>query len=636
MSAHDHQDGDRVVGMTAGPAVDGAGTSWGDGETPDRIVTAGRWTLSLRGAELADIRHGGHPVLRGIRFIVRDHDWRTAENLILDIGDEHPDRLRFAVRSLLDGVPVLQWDADLRLGPELEFVVRGRVLRDFRRNRIGLIVLHAPGLAGRHLEVLHPDGTEQSTAFPSDISAHQPALDVTGYRWRTDGLAAELRLVGDVFEMEDQRNWTDASYKTYSTPLAEPFPVSVGRGDLIEQSLTLSCRSTATAVSGPKPMLIMPSAESLPILQTGAGTAPDDAGAGGSPALRLPIMVELPADEKRWPAVLYRAGRDADGADLDVRIIASDPDQVVAVLDALRGTAICRIAVYDRASSRTTVPLTAALRRTMAAVLPDVEVVAGTRAHFTELNRTIDQFSDHRGGLTFSITPQMHDLSRAQVIESLPMQRPVAEQAVRLAGGRPVHIGPVTLRSRFNAVATTPFVPDDHDPNDHLRGGLVDGYGAQQVPEATDPRQTSAGVAAWTVSSIAALAVPGVSTLTLFEAWGPRGLRAAPSAPPHPAGRVIDWVATAGPLTPVPSITIIDGPAAAIGVLCQRLGTGGSGDRRQLLIGNPGDRAAVLQVSATTTGAPQSLGEEATLAAEPRGVRVTVPPASTVRLVLDC
>ena len=28
-----------------------------------------------------------------------------------------------------------------------------------------------------------------------------------------------IRFEGDLFEMEDQRNWTDASYKTYSTPL---------------------------------------------------------------------------------------------------------------------------------------------------------------------------------------------------------------------------------------------------------------------------------------------------------------------------------------------------------------------------------------------------------------------------------
>ena len=49
-----------------------------------------------------------------------------------------------------------------------------------------------------------------------------------------------MRFAGDVFEMEDQRNWTDASYKTYCTPLALPFPVEIPEGARISQSVTLT------------------------------------------------------------------------------------------------------------------------------------------------------------------------------------------------------------------------------------------------------------------------------------------------------------------------------------------------------------------------------------------------------------
>lgn len=617
--------------MTTGADEDTADRGrWGDGEAADRLVAAGSWTMALRGAELADIRYEGRPVLRAIRFIVRDHDWRTAENVIMGATGDRPDRLTFRARSLVDGEAVLEWDAELELGSTLSFAVSGHALRDFRRNRIGLIVLHGLELAGSPLEILHPDGRVSTADFPTDIAPHQPAMDVSGYRWNNDGVDTELHLLGDVFEMEDQRNWTDASYKTYSTPLAQPFPMPVESGEAFEQSLVLQCRSSSAAEPTLRPVLIRPSAERLPTLQLAASTAPDRFGGAGT---GTPIMVEVPADEARWPAVLERARRDAAGGDLDVRIVAAVPDQVTAVVEALRGTAVSRIGVYERISSRTTAPLSAALLRAAATILPGVDLVAGTRAHFTELNRSIEQVTDHGGGLTFSITPQMHDHSRGQVIESLPMQRLVAEQAVRMAAGGPVHIGPVTLRSRFNAVATTPFVPHDDDADDHDSGTLVAGYGAQQVPEATDPRQTSAGVAAWTVCSIAALAVPGVRSVTLFEAWGPRGIRPTPDGPLDPAGRVIDWVRTAGPLQAMPTIKIIDGPTAAIGVLCQQLGNPRAG--RQLLIGNPGDRPTVLQVAATTTTAPQSIGAVAVLAAEIGGCRVTLPPASTVRLILS-
>jgi hypothetical protein len=44
---------------------------------------------------------------------------------------------------------------------------------------------------------------------------------------------------GDIFEMEDQRNWSDLSYKTYCTPLALPFPVTLEAGTKIRQKITL-------------------------------------------------------------------------------------------------------------------------------------------------------------------------------------------------------------------------------------------------------------------------------------------------------------------------------------------------------------------------------------------------------------
>jgi hypothetical protein len=60
-----------------------------------------------------------------------------------------------------------------------------------------------------------------------------------GMKWTTaDNLQMELTFEGDIFETEDQRNWTDSSYKTYSTPLSLPFPVSVTKGEKINQRIS--------------------------------------------------------------------------------------------------------------------------------------------------------------------------------------------------------------------------------------------------------------------------------------------------------------------------------------------------------------------------------------------------------------
>ena len=53
---------------------------------------------------------------------------------------------------------------------------------------------------------------------------------------------SSIRFEGDLWEMEDQRNWTDASYKTYSTPLRLPYPVEIQEGDRVWQRVTIEAR----------------------------------------------------------------------------------------------------------------------------------------------------------------------------------------------------------------------------------------------------------------------------------------------------------------------------------------------------------------------------------------------------------
>ena len=52
------------------------------------------------------------------------------------------------------------------------------------------------------------------------------------------GTWATCTMEGDAFEMEDQRNWSDASYKTYVRPLARPWPYTLPKGEPVAQSVT--------------------------------------------------------------------------------------------------------------------------------------------------------------------------------------------------------------------------------------------------------------------------------------------------------------------------------------------------------------------------------------------------------------
>jgi hypothetical protein len=128
----------------------------------------------------------------------------------------------------------------------------------------------------------------------------------------------------------------------------------------------------------------------------------------------------------------------------------------------------------------------------------------------------------------------MHARERAQLVESVAMQQLVTESAVALANGRPVHVGPVTLRPRYLTAAESPPDPDD-------RTDVTGGYGAKDVAGATDPRQTFSALTAWTVAVGIAHARGGASSLTL-ESWGPRGVVDA-TGRPYPAAEAVGWLA---------------------------------------------------------------------------------------------
>jgi hypothetical protein len=69
-------------------------------------------------------------------------------------------------------------------------------------------------------------------SLPRLVAPHQPFLDIAGHpppRW-APGASRRCASRATSSETEDQRNWSDASFKTYSTPLAIPFPAEVAPG----------------------------------------------------------------------------------------------------------------------------------------------------------------------------------------------------------------------------------------------------------------------------------------------------------------------------------------------------------------------------------------------------------------------
>ncbi|WP_427173346.1 hypothetical protein [Arthrobacter sp. 92] len=516
-------------------------------DPPVRRLAVGVWTAELVGDELADISYAGRPVLRAIKAVVRDHEWRTLAPSVRDFTELKDDdglSFRFHVDyAAPDAVePAYEGMVTFRITPAtVEMNFSGRAITAFRRNRIGIVVLHPASEAGRDVSVVAQDGTLTTGTFPREISPDLVFRDISSMEWADAGTAFDLGFTGDIFETEDQRNWSDGSFKTYSTPSALPIPVDVAPGDTVQQSVSLEALSIETpdnplseihakdafAVAGPAgtvpPLALLMGASD-------SGNAPEDAtGAAVSPGSAvLPgldaVLLELFEPREEWPARLTAAAREADrhGAGLDVRIISTAADEVPEILArALGGTLsrISRLGIFDPGTQCTDPAVWAGLTGALKGTDFGGQLVAGTCSHFTELNRWISAdpavVPRDADALAYSLSPQVHSTEIGHVLETLPIQRLTALNALRLGGGRPVHVGPVTLKPRFHA-------PGHQGAHDELQGHSF--------------------TAAWTLGSIAALTVDGVASVTYFETSPPRGITADDGAL-TPAGELLQRLA---------------------------------------------------------------------------------------------
>jgi hypothetical protein len=88
--------------------------------------------------------------------------------------------------------------------------------------------------------VEHTSGGRSVAIFPELICADQPILDIRELSHEPHvGVTVKVRMEGDAFEMEDHRNWTDASFKTYARPLARGYPYAISAGEQVEQSVSV-------------------------------------------------------------------------------------------------------------------------------------------------------------------------------------------------------------------------------------------------------------------------------------------------------------------------------------------------------------------------------------------------------------
>lgn len=480
-------------------------------------------------AFLRHVRLGDHEVVRAIYAAVRDHNWATIlPKVTLRERDIRADGFRLAFDCVCQrgGIDYF-WQGSVTgdATGRIRFAFDGVSRSDFLRNRIGICILHPiVECAGRPLTVEHVDGATEQGSFPKDISPHQPFFDIKGvsYDVVNTGIRARLEMEGDVFEMEDQRNWSDASFKTYCTPQSRPQPHQVRAGDRVSQAVTLSLSGNVRPILpvnvGRSPQLSIATTPAFALPPLGLccashGVALSDRQVARLKALRLAhIRVDLRLSDPAHPVHLEQAVREAAaiGAGLHIAIVVSDRhgaalSALAEQLTRLRPRVLLWIILHEseNPSSEKTVQKVRPLLQPLA---PEALFAAGTLDFFTEVNRTRPE-PGAASSICYSNNPQVHAFDHTTLIENLAGQVYNVESA-RQFTPRPVVVSPITLRIRNNGDACR-----------EQAGGLT------ELPSDVDPRQLSLFCAGWTLASISRLAATSfVHSLTYFETTGWRGL----------------------------------------------------------------------------------------------------------------
>jgi hypothetical protein len=442
---------------------------------------------------------------------------------------------------------------------ELDLVARSA----FTYARIGFNVVHPrDSHVGRSYRASGPRGKSRGT-FPLLV---QPIPFVDGFERPLIPAFTELDIAlsrsdvsfmfsGDEFETEDQRNFGDASYKTFSTPLDIPIPLRIESG----QRLTQRIEMVVTTSSQRRPSMPAPRVDGgIRIEREVIGSLPEIGLMASSTDLPLtPGEIEtvrsVDPRHLRVDASPDGAVRSADHHQFEeARALGAPVELGLTLPNSKASRQWARELFADLAGLSTEIGRVVALTdpdgerrefipssdeiRLLQTEIDESHLVApllpGARAFFTEANRSLP--SEVGGdGIVVPYSPTVHTWESPWLFSNLGSIEDMAT-TMRERYDMPLHISPVSLATRNGPWPRGP---------------------AGNLPPQVDTRQMSLIGASWTVGLLAAASRAGIRSLTLYETVGPLGIAERIAGSEYPDL----FPSTAGALFPLGSVLRVIG-----------------------------------------------------------------------------
>ena len=588
-----------------------------------RLLRAGRLSAILEEGNLRDIHFDDVEVLRAINYLARDSAWGTYAATIADLViKETAQQFDVTYSARCDG-PEGRFDYEMtltgRADGSITMDANGHAVTDFPTNRTGFVLLHPAEVAGLDLIIETAQGAGIVSCFPGMIDPNVPATGIRAMTHRpAPGLSVRVAMTGDLFEMEDQRNWADASFKTYIRPLSKPRPYVIAKGAADVQSVILT-------VSGGR-------------IGSAARVSPEDAtqlaigpAIGVMPAMALFAdraealkgdLAHLPVALAQYLILRWQPGDPVDdlvrGRKLALAIQAvpvieailpaKDPmTEARAVMDALRLADLVPpvLLLAPHREFKTSPPgslppgevqvdaLVAAVRE----VGFQGRIIAGTPSFFPEFNRNPP--GPLADAIYFGGCGIVHAADDLSVMETTSVYPAILATAAHRGGARPIWLGPCTLGARHAPYGATVAPNPDN----------------RRIPMVRDdPRHKALFGAAYAVGLAAACGDPAVECLTFAAPFGPFGM--------------VGSVAQRYPLCAVQTVLARAAGQVRRRIVCFALAAVAweEGDLIRALMANITETDVALDLPANAS--LRLLGPDAHWAAEQRG-KVTVGPYRT-------